>query len=243
MAVRTGDSSDTRVNETHPRAEQILDAARGAFAEHGYDATSITEIAQRVGVVDATIYRHFDSKRALLHEVIRGFYEPLIDSAAGGVAGITDPRDRVRHLIWRHLQAMTEDRLLCRLVIAEARTLDDYFESEVADLNRRYTALIVDAVTDGVEAGLFRDDVSVTMVRDVIYGSIEHLAWGVLTGRAVIDVDATTEALVALVLDGIAVPATDPAPAADTLVDQVDRLSALNDRLDGSVATLERVRP
>ena len=119
------------MNETHPTAEQILGAARAAFAELGYDATSITEIAGRVGVVEATIYRHFPSKRALLHEVIRGFYEPLIASAAAGVAGISDPRDRLRHLVGRHLRAMTEDRLLCRLVIAEARTMDDYFESEV----------------------------------------------------------------------------------------------------------------
>jgi AcrR family transcriptional regulator len=227
------------VNETHPRAEQILEAARGAFAEHGYDATSITEIAGRVGVVEATIYRHFDSKRSLLHEVIRGFYEPLIESASSGVAGIADPRDRVHHLVWRHLRAMTEDRLLCRLVIAEARTLDDYFESEVADLNRRYTALIVDAVNDGVSAGQFRADVSVTMVRDVIYGSIEHLAWGVLTGRDAIDVDATAEALVALVLDGIAVPREDGASAPNGLAEQVHRLDALADRLDRSAATFD----
>jgi AcrR family transcriptional regulator len=228
------------VNGTHSRADQILDAARAAFAEQGYDATSITDIAGRVGVVEATIYRHFDSKRALLHEVIRGFYEPLIDSAAAGVADIADPRDRVHHLIRRHLRAMTEDRLLCRLVIAEARTLDDYFESEVADLNRRYTALLVDAVSDGIGTGRFRADVPVTMVRDVIYGSIEHLAWGVLTGRDTIDVDATAEALVALVLDGIALPTEGPERAPDLLNEKIAQLDELTDRLDRSVSTLER---
>lgn len=228
------------MNGTHSRADQILDAARAAFAEQGYDATSITDIAGRVGVVDATIYRHFDSKRALLHEVIRGFYEPLIDSAAAGVADIADPRDRVHHLIRRHLRAMTEDRLLCRLVIAEARTLDDYFESEVADLNRRYTALLVDAVSDGIATGRFRADVPVTMVRDVIYGSIEHLAWGVLTGRDTIDVDATAEALVALVLDGIALPTEGPQRAPDLLNEKIAQLDELTDRLDRSVSTLER---
>ena len=228
------------MNDTHSRADQILGAARAAFAEQGYDATSITDIAGRVGVVEATIYRHFDSKRALLHEVIRGFYEPLTDSAAAGVADIADPRDRVHHLIRRHLRAMTEDRLLCRLVIAEARTLDDYFESEVADLNRRYTALLVDAVNAGIATGRFRVEVPATMVRDVIYGSIEHLAWGVLTGRDTIDVDATADALVALVLDGIAVPADDPDRAPDGLADTIQQLDALTDRLDRSVATLER---
>ena len=229
------------MNKTHPRAEQILEAARRAFAEHGYDATSITEIAGRVGVVEATIYRHFESKRALLHEVIRGFYEPLIESAAAGVAGIADPRDRVHHLVWRQLTAMTEDRLLCRLVIAEARTLDDYFESEVADLNRRYTALMVDAVNDGIATGRFRPDVSPAMVRDVMYGSIEHLAWGVLTGRGDIDVDSTAEALVTLVVDGIAVPDQLSGGSGDGLADQVDRLDALATRLDRSASALEEV--
>lgn len=237
MSQTAADTRAKGVNETHPTAEQILGAARAAFAELGYDATSITEIAGRVGVVEATIYRHFPSKRALLHEVIRGFYEPLIASAAAGVADIADPRDRLRHLVGRHLRAMTEDRLLCRLVIAEARTMDDYFESEVADLNRRYTTLVVDAVADGVDAGLFRADVPPPMVRDVLYGSIEHLAWGVLTGRHDLDVDRTADALVSLVFDGLV---TRPSGPGGRLEEDLDRLEALTERLDASVSTLSR---
>jgi AcrR family transcriptional regulator len=243
VAPRAAETSRIKVNDTHTRADQILEAARDAFAEHGYDATSITEIAGRVGVVEATIYRHFDSKRALLHEVIRGFYEPLIESAAAGVAGMADPRERIRHLVRRHLRAMTEDRLLCRLVIAEARTLDDYYESEVADLNRRYTALVIDAVHDGVRSGLFRADVPVTMVRDVVYGSIEHLAWGVLTGRHDLDVDATATALVTLVLDGLTAPVPTGEVGGPDLSTQVNRLDALADRLHASVTLLEEAAP
>ena len=103
------------MRETHSTADQILDVARERFGEDGYDATSVAEIARRVGVVEGAIYRHFSSKRDLLHQVIRSFYEPLIESAAAGVAAIESPRERVRFLIRRQLEAMAHDPLLCRL--------------------------------------------------------------------------------------------------------------------------------
>lgn len=227
------------MSDPHPRAEQIVAVARDAFAEHGYDATSMAEIARRVGVVEGAIYRYVPSKIELLNRVIASFYEPLIASTEAAIAGIESPRDRLRFVIWRQLRAMTEDRLLCRLVITEARTLDGYQQSAVADLSRRYTAIAMAAITDGMADGSLRHDLSPAMIRDVIYGSIEHIAWDALTDdgpHGALDADATADQLLSLLLHGVAEPGEAPTehhhpPAAD-LREQLARLEALTDRLE-----------
>ena len=205
------------------------------FADEGYDSVSMAEIARRVGIVEGAIYRHFPSKRDLLHQVIRSFYVPLINSATSGAAAIESPRERMRFLVRRHLQAMTEDTLLCRLVISEARSFDDYYQSEVADLNRQYTALFMTAFHEADEQGQIRSGVSAAVVRDLVYGSVEHLAWGVLTQGRTLDVDATCDQLMDVVGRGIDAPTDDPAggeAGQEAFDDHLDRLDSAVSRLE-----------
>lgn len=55
----------------HPKARQILEGARSAFLDLGYDGTSVDEIARRAGVSKPTLYAHFQDKRALFVAVMR----------------------------------------------------------------------------------------------------------------------------------------------------------------------------
>ncbi|MCP3853699.1 MAG: TetR/AcrR family transcriptional regulator [Actinomycetia bacterium] len=226
MATTTRMTSADEVSEPHSTAQAITRAARDAFAEKGYDRASVAEIARRVGIVEGAVYRHFPSKRDLLHQVIRSFYEPLVESTTAGASAIEWPVDRVRYLIRRGLQALTDDRLGCRLIISEARTFDDYYESEIADLSRRYTSLMVDAVRDGIHRGDFRPDTNPQLVRDLVYGGIEHMAWGAITGHGDFELDLTARQLTDLVLAGI----TSPPPS--TTADPTSRLEAVADRLE-----------
>ncbi|MBN9375160.1 MAG: TetR/AcrR family transcriptional regulator [Cellulomonas sp.] len=57
---------------------RLTDAAFELFAEQGYDATTVAQIAERVGVTEMTFYRHFGSKDAV---VVGDPYDPLIAAA------------------------------------------------------------------------------------------------------------------------------------------------------------------
>ena len=210
------------------RSGQILGAARTLFAASGYDQTSISDIATSVGVADGAIYKHFTSKREILYEVIREFYEPVIVMAATNIKGMSGTRDRLRYLIWLQLRAFTEQPELCRLIIAEARPMEDYYESRIADLNRRYTTLLVEVIEDGQQAGEFRTEADPAMVRDLVYGGIEHIAWGAATGRHSIDAVQVADALTDLICNGLE-HRTD---VDDPLADALDRLEHLADRLE-----------
>ena len=102
------------------RAADIVSAARDAFAEHGYHGASISDIAGRVGVVAGAIYKHFASKREILTEVVRAFYEPLIASAAEGAAAIESPTERLRYLVSVDVHAITSVRAVAPLLHLDA---------------------------------------------------------------------------------------------------------------------------
>ena len=51
--------------------ERILDAAEARFAEKGFSATSVAEIADDVGIRGPSLYKHFDTKAALYHAVAK----------------------------------------------------------------------------------------------------------------------------------------------------------------------------
>jgi TetR/AcrR family transcriptional regulator len=85
-------------------AERILDAAEAVFAERGYDAASLGDVADRVGIRPQAIYNHFSGKRELYAAVLERLLGPflaLLDDAAlaGQVSGaaVTVARDIAFH--------------------------------------------------------------------------------------------------------------------------------------------------
>ena len=71
------------------RLAKLLDAAAGAFVEHGFQRTQMDDIAERLGVSKGTIYRAVDSKEALFAAVIEWGDQPD-DASSTGLTGATD---------------------------------------------------------------------------------------------------------------------------------------------------------
>ena len=209
------------------RSKQIVAAAAEVFSERGYERASMAEIAARVGVVEGALYKHFASKRELLFAVMRSFYTRRIESLREGLAGIRGARNRLRFVVWNQLRAFTEDTGLCRVVISEIRPLDDYGQSLVRELNRELTGFALRVIEDAVRAGELRSDVPPQMVRDVIYGGIEHLAWTAVIGQRPLDVERTADVLTDLILRGLGAAEPAAPDAASRLAEQVDRLETM----------------
>jgi len=208
------------------RVREILGAARAVFSEYGYEAAAMSEIARRTGVVEGTIYKHFDSKRDLLYRVMREFYESLIADVESGLRGIRGTANRLRFIIGRHLQAFSADRGLCRLLFREIRPDGELYHSAIEELNRRYTRAALRAIEEGIETGELRTDIDATMVRNMIYGAIEHVVWRFVFRGGRLDVDTIADDLTNAVLRGIVAAPTTPR-------NDVERLAA-------RVAGLER---
>ncbi len=67
------------IDETqHNTRDLILDAAESLFAKQGYQATTIKNVADQVGVQGPALYKHFASKRALFEEVLQRLFAPFL---------------------------------------------------------------------------------------------------------------------------------------------------------------------
>jgi AcrR family transcriptional regulator len=194
------------------------------FSARGYEQASMAEIAARVGVVEGALYKHFASKRELLLAVLGSFYTSLIAALREGLRGVRGARNRLHFVIWSQLRAFTEEAGLCRVVIREIRPQGDYERGKVHALNRELTGIALGVIEEAVAAGEVRADVPPAMVRDVIYGGIEHLAWNAVNQRGSLDVARTADALTDLILRGVGTGAAEEQAGPARLAAQLDRL-------------------
>lgn len=213
------------------RAAEIVAAARDAFRAQGYQATSVAQIAARVGVVEGLVYAYYPSKRELLDEVLRGLYEPLLRDLEEGFARVQGLRSRLHFLIGRHLRVYVEEPQLARLVLHEVRLGPDYATSVLHELHVRYTGFVDRALRDAIAAGEIDAATDVELVRALVYGGIEHRMWAVLFGRAAVDVQALADRLTTMVLRAV---------AADAAEGDADGVQARLARLERVVAALGR---
>jgi len=145
--------------------------------------------------------------------------------------GIQGTRARLRHTIWHHLKSIREEPGLSRLVFAEFRPDPEYRSTEIFEMNRRYTRRVTDIVNAAVAAGEFRKDVTPALVRDLVFGGIEHHTWAYLRGSGKIEIDATADMLADMIYRGLAAPA------------EADRLDSAVARLDAVAARLAKSAP
>ncbi|MGH3972364.1 MAG: TetR/AcrR family transcriptional regulator [Pseudonocardiaceae bacterium] len=90
--------------------EQVLDAAAYLFTNGGFAATSTRDIAERVGIRQASLYYHFANKDEILEELLRKTVRPTLDQL-----------DRIDDLASEHGWAAA----LYVLVMVDAKTLAD----------------------------------------------------------------------------------------------------------------------
>ena len=86
-----------RTLQAEQTRQAVLDTSRRLFAERGYDATSLQEIADAMGVRKANVYYYFKTKSALLEELLRSFTAP-VESLLDEVAALPEGSARVERL-------------------------------------------------------------------------------------------------------------------------------------------------
>jgi AcrR family transcriptional regulator len=188
----------------------------------------MAEIAERAGVVEGTVYSYFDSKRALLIAVLKIFFDDLIRETELGLGAIRGTENRLRFVIRRQFEVFAEDLGLCRVILSEARPDAALYDEAILDLNRRYTGLTLGILEEGVRSGDLRSDIVPSVVRDLIYGGVEHAVWRTVFSNGVLDVPALADSLADAVLGGIISPTHTNLGATETL-----------SRLERAVARLE----
>ena len=207
--------------------------ARHVFCEKGYNDAVIAEIAERAGVVEGTIYRYFTGKRDLLIKVVEHWYEEMLADYDPHLRGIRGTWNRLRFMIWRHLTVIHTDPAMCRLIFNELRSGTEYRETTVFELNREYTNRTLAIIQEAQATGELRSGVPLRVVRDMIYGGVEHHIWAFLRGEGDFSPEDSADAITDIIYRGLvrAGAALDRGEAA------ISRLEAVAERLEQATDT------
>jgi AcrR family transcriptional regulator len=203
------------VTASTPRREVILARAGELFAHQGVAATSIREIAERVGCNSGTLYHYFESKDVIAQELVVDFLRALRERYALVVAADSgSARERLGQLI-RGGVALTRHHRDAVVIFQEEKTFLKTLpqSSQIDSLSRAIRQHWLKVIHDGVEAGEFRDDIDPSLfhrvVRDAVFVSSR--------GYRHANDDQLSVDLVTMFVDGFAPPPNRrPAAAAST---------------------------
>src|SRR5215813_13332966 len=92
------------------RRVEICRTAAQIFRDRGYDATSVSDIARALGMTKAGLYHYFESKEALLFEIMTYDLERVRDDVVLPARTIRDPEERLRQIVLRHARIATDGR-------------------------------------------------------------------------------------------------------------------------------------
>ncbi len=178
------------------RVREILGAARSVFAEKGFEKATTAEIAQRLGTSEATVFTYFGSKRELCMEVLRVWYDEIISELEQEVPLIQGARARLHFIIRKHLKHMIEEGTgICALVLSEGRNTDQEFMDLIAAIKRRYIGPLMAVLSAAGKEGEIRSDIPLQLMRDMVFGSMEHVLWTHIVTGWMPDVDLTASQL------------------------------------------------
>jgi TetR/AcrR family fatty acid metabolism transcriptional regulator len=166
------------------RRTEIIRAAVQVFAERGYFAARMREVAERAGVADGTLYLYFAGKEDLLVSILEEYAEAFMVRARRDIEQFSDPRDKLRAVVERHLASFETDRALAFVFQIELRHTRRFLRRVAKGKVASYLKLLLDVVTEGIEAGVFRADVPPEVGARVIFGALDETvtAW-VLAAR------------------------------------------------------------
>jgi AcrR family transcriptional regulator len=182
------------------RRRQLLDIACGVFAQNGFHASAMDDIAAAAGVTKPVLYQHFASKRALFVDVLRDVGGRLLAELATATEGATTGRARVEAGFTAYFRFVTKNEAAFRVLFGAAARNDDDFAvvvdevlDEVADAismlieiqgthaHRRVLAHAVIGIAEATSRDALSGDEN-SVEPDVLAGWVAELAWFGLRG-------------------------------------------------------------
>jgi AcrR family transcriptional regulator len=160
-----------------------MDVARDVFAQRGFYATSMDEVATAAGVTKPVLYQHFPSKRALYIELLQETGAQLLHELAQATARATTGRERVEEGFAAYFRFVVQNRSSFRLLFGASMRSDPEF----ARIVESTIAAAVDEVSTLIDIPASSEQ------RTVLANALVGMAEGV-SRRAVHDPEAEDDA-------------------------------------------------
>lgn len=169
------------------RASEILDAAAKVFAERGYHGASTQDIADVLGIRQASLYYYFPSKEIALELVCMKGVEGFFEAASEVAATRHSSAEKVRGLVAAHLSPLIDRADFVKTFLNERQHLPPVSRRKVGRLSRAYEKVIEKVIAEGVARGEFRKEADPRLMTLALLGMCKSVAawFGKEPGRTI----------------------------------------------------------
>jgi TetR/AcrR family fatty acid metabolism transcriptional regulator len=165
------------------RRQQILECARDAFAELGYQAVTVDDIVERADIARGTYYLYFNDKRAVLDALVDEFLQRI----AGVIVGIDiahdmhSPREQLRQNVERIIRLALSEPAMIKIALRDASGLDPAFDAKVHSFYDALRKLLGESLDEGQQNGIVREGDRAVIV-SIGLGGLKELVLDAVTG-------------------------------------------------------------
>jgi AcrR family transcriptional regulator len=157
-----------------PRQAELLQIAADLFAERGYVATTVRDIAEAAGILSGSLYHHFDSKESMIDAILSTFINKTLAAYDEVVAQGRSPKETFEQLVHVSLGSMVSDRSAILIYQNESRFLaQEQRFSYLRDAHRKFERIWTRVLERGIEEGEFRPNIDpkliYRLVRDTVW--------------------------------------------------------------------------
>ena len=165
------------------RRRAIIDSAVRVFAEHGFFAARIRDIAAGAGVAEGTIYLYYEGKDDLLLSAFRERVNEFVASAQEVMSSPAPFEQRLTRFVQLQFESIQANPSLASVLLLESRQSSKFYGGAVRDVLKGYAQAIDALLATGVERGEVRGDVDIPLVRRMLIGALEEIELEWLLGE------------------------------------------------------------
>jgi TetR/AcrR family fatty acid metabolism transcriptional regulator len=188
------------------KRQRILDAALKVFAERGFFNAKVSEVARQAGVADGTIYLYFQNKDDLLISLFEDRMDFLIRRITEDLSKSSGTvPERIRRLIYHHLQLAIEHPELAEFITVELRQSGKFVREYGNPKFQEYLRILRDLVEEGQADGSLRSTIDPRTVVRALFGALDELllTMTLVTKRKDVDLERVARDLADLFLGGV----------------------------------------
>ena len=157
------------------KKQLIIQAAVGIFSKNNFQNSTISEIAQKAGVAEGTIYQYFKNKEDLFFSIPVEKTKEFSRELELHLQGINGASNKIRKFIWYYLYFFKMNPEYARTLMLEMRISKNFVKTKAYRSFRPFTNKVLEIIKEGQKEGMIREDVNIYILRQLLLGILEHI--------------------------------------------------------------------
>ncbi len=158
--------------------EKILKAAAEIIAHEGLKKFTAKNLAKRVGISDAAIFKHFSSMDEIAEEIIGRYMSECLNKTREAILSSKEPQEKLEKIIEGHMELLEKTKGIIPIICFEfSRSNKRSIKRKINEFLNEYAEHVKEVLKEGIEKGVFRNDIDLNEASFTFIGFMQAKAF------------------------------------------------------------------